>query len=132
MGSGQPSPLRLWSRGPLGHAERISDEEAADLVVIESGQQVFHAAISQYLERIEYVDEYAGRIFLPITHDPVIVIDPDINYGGPTFSAGGAPARPVLQRLWAGERLDVLAADYGVPLNDLEQVASARAQAVAS
>ncbi|CAN5386629.1 hypothetical protein BH23ACT9_BH23ACT9_05430 [soil metagenome] len=113
-------------------AERTSDEDAAQLVVIDSGQRVFHEALSQYLERIEYVDEYAGRIFLPITEDPVIVVDPTVNYGRPTFQSSGAPARPVLMRLAGGESIEAVANDYGIPIPELRQVMGERAEAVAS
>jgi uncharacterized protein (DUF433 family) len=101
-------------------AEDWDDEEAAELVELASGQRVFTAAVRQYLERIEYDDEYARSLYLPVAGRRIVTVDPYRNFGDPTFTNGGAAVRMVLGRVDAGEPVEQVAGDYGVPLEDIE------------
>lgn len=105
----------LWN-----HAERYDDLEAAELTVFRSGQRVFTEAVREYLARIEYEDdEYAVRLWLPITPERIIAVDPYRNFGDPTFRVGGASVGVVLGRLRAGDDMQDLARDYGLPIEHI-------------
>jgi uncharacterized protein (DUF433 family) len=112
-----------------------SNDEASpfikQLVVVRNGQTVFHEVIADYLRRIEYdrTDGYARLIRVP-AYQSDVVCDPTRSFGSPIFARGGARVSDVLDRFQAGEPLDDLSLDFGVPAADLEdalRVASRRA-----
>jgi uncharacterized protein (DUF433 family) len=120
----------LWN-----HAEQYDDVEAAELTVLESGQRVFTGVVKDYLERIKFDDdddEYATRLFLPITDQHIVQVSPYLNFGEPTFAAGGAPVAPLLARLLAGDDEVALAQDFGVPVEHITAVAASRLVEVAA
>ena len=106
-------------------------ESTKELVAVRNGQRVFTAIVSDYLTRIEHgEDGYASLIHLPEYQARQVVADPTRSFGQPIFVSGGARVADVIDRFQAGETLNDLAADFGVPLNDLEdalRVASRRA-----
>jgi uncharacterized protein (DUF433 family) len=110
-------------------------DEAADatrhLVVIRNGQRVFSEVVDEYLRRITYgPNGYAELIRVPTYATAEVVADPTRAFGAPIFERGGARVSDVLQRFWAGESLDELVEEYGVPatqLEDVVRVASRRA-----
>jgi uncharacterized protein (DUF433 family) len=116
-----------------GERERGSVEgrSALELVVVRSGQRVFTEVVASYLRRIEYAsDDYAARIHLPIYDRAAVVVDPAKAFGAPIFERGAAKVDDVLERFWAGESLDELSNEFGVPteqLEDVVRVASRRA-----
>lgn len=113
------------------NAGRADDGSVRELVVLRSGQHVFTDVVSDFLQRIEYAtDGYASVIHLPGYRTRQVVADPRRSFGQPIFVHGGARVSDVLDRFGAGESLPDLAADFGVPLDDLEdavRVASRRA-----
>jgi len=121
---------RLYTDGAellYDYAESHPDSEdgraALHLVVVRSGQRVFTEIIQEYLRRIEYAsDGYAELIHVPAYEHAEVVVDPKRAFGAPIFERGGARIDDVLHRFWAGESLDELAAEFGVPLSQLEDV----------
>lgn len=110
------------------------DESAAatrHLVVVRNGQRVFAEVVEEYLRRIDYgPNGYAELIRVPTYSTAEVVADPTRAFGAPIFSRGGARVSDVLQRFWAGDTLDELVEEYGVPaaqLEDVVRVASRRA-----
>lgn len=94
-----------------------------DLVVVRSGQRVFTEVIQAYLKRIEYgSDGYASLIHAPAYEHAKVVLDPTRAFGAPIFERGGARIDDVLQRFWAGESIDDLGGEFGVPAAELEDV----------
>ncbi len=104
---------------------------ARELVVIRNNQRVFVDVIAAYLRRIEYgPDGYARLIHVPTYELADVVADPARAFGAPIFARGGAKVDDVLSRFWAGESLEELSDEYGVPagqLEDMVRVASRRA-----
>jgi uncharacterized protein (DUF433 family) len=114
---------RLYSDGAVvlyDYAEREDDEELANLTQVVSQQRVFAETIKEYLERIEYADDWASRLISPATREKVIVVDPSRSFGQPIFLKGAARVEDVLDRWRAGERLTDVAQDFGVPAEDIE------------
>lgn len=103
------------------YASAEGDDET--LTVVLSGQRVFHEIIRGYLERISYAkDNWAARLVLPITVEPVVEVDPKRAFGQPLFIRGGAPMDDVLDRFRAGEPLEEVAKDFDLETGDVEDV----------
>ena len=110
----------LFDYGETG-TER--DDLVSHLVVVRSGQRVFVDLVDDYLRRIDYgPDGYASLIHVPAYSHAQVVADPTRSFGAPIFERGGTRVEDVLQRFWAGESLDELVRDFGVPADQLEDV----------
>jgi uncharacterized protein (DUF433 family) len=95
----------------------------SDLVVVRNGQRVFVDVIREYLQRIQYgSDGYAELIRVPTYRHADVVVDPTRAFGAPIFERGGARVEDVLERFWADESMDELAEEFGVPVDQLEDV----------
>ena len=109
-----------------------SSHEPTDLVVVRSNQRVFVDVVESYLRRIEYgPDGYASVIRVPAYEQADVVADPTRSFGAPIFERGGARVADVLDRFWAGETLSDLAAEFGVPADQLEDVVRATSRRAA-
>jgi uncharacterized protein (DUF433 family) len=119
---------RLYADGAevlYDFAERSGDtpegRSARELVVIRHGQRVFAEVVDAYLHRVEFAaDGYARLIRLPQYHTAEVVADPDRGFGQPVFTHGGARVEDVLSMFKAGEPLEVVSEEFGVPLPELE------------
>lgn len=102
-----------------------------ELVVIRNGQRVFKEVIDEYLQRIEYgSDGYAKLIHLPTYRRRQVIVDPARSFGQPVFVRGAARVDDVIDRFQAGESIQEVSDEFGVPVEDLEdalRVASQRA-----
>lgn len=118
------------------YAERQGDtpeaRSARQLIVVRNGQGVFNEIIEDYLHRITYgADNYAQIIRLPQYERANVVADPARSFGRPIFSRGGARVEDALQLFWAGEDLQIVAAEFGVPERELEDAVRATSRRAA-
>jgi uncharacterized protein (DUF433 family)/transposase-like protein len=109
------------------YAERRGDtpeaRSARDLVVVRNGQRVFKDVIESYLERIEFEsDGWVKLIQLPQYDKAQVIVDPHRSFGAPIFRKGAARVEDVINRFKAGDALDVLSADFGIPQQELLDV----------
>lgn len=119
---------RLYTDGAevlLDYAESGADPTAAravrELVVVRNGQRVFNEVVASYLSRVEFSEDgYARVIRLPAYEVAEILVDPSLGFGQPVFARGGARLEDALAMFRAGESLDVVAAEYGVPVDQLK------------
>lgn len=119
---------RLYTDGAevlYDYAEGAADEDSAlalrELVVVRSNQRVFNDVVTAYLRRIDFGDdEYARLIHLPAYQVADVVVDPDRGFGQPIFARGGARLEDALAMFRAGETLDIVAEEYQVPREELE------------
>ncbi|HWG73385.1 MAG TPA: hypothetical protein VG184_04950 [Acidimicrobiales bacterium] len=128
---------RLYTDGAevlFDYATNSKDPDAPaarQLVVVRNQQHVFAEVIEQYLQLIDYADDgYARLVRLPSYRNAEVVADPTRSFGQPVFARGGARIADVLGRFWAGDNLDTVAEEFGVPqheLQDVLRVASRRA-----
>jgi uncharacterized protein (DUF433 family) len=113
----------LYSDGAnvlYAYAQAHGDKQLRLLTVVSSGQRVFHEVIDRYLKRISYgPDGFAARLILPITQRELLEVDPARAFGQPIFLHGGARLTDVRDRILAGEPKKSVAADYGVPLDEV-------------
>jgi uncharacterized protein (DUF433 family) len=125
---------RLYTDGAellFDYAEHGGEPAARDLVVVRNGQRIFSEIVEAYLKRITFAEDgWAQRIALPQYDRATVIADPRFSFGQPTFGSGRARVADVLERFWAGEDLDDVAAEFGIGKADLEdavRVASRRA-----
>lgn len=119
---------RLYTDGAevlFDYAEATDDpalvRAARDLVVVRNGQRVFNEVVAAYLRRVEFDDHgYVRMIRLPAYEVADIVVDPSRGFGQPIFAHGGARLGDALGLFRAGEPLDVVADEYGIPRDHLE------------
>jgi uncharacterized protein (DUF433 family)/transposase-like protein len=119
---------RLFTDGAevlFDYAENGDDVGAAraarDLVVVRNNQRVFNEVVASYLQRLEFGDDgYPGLIRLPAYEVADVVVDPARGFGQPVFARGGARLEDALSMFRAGESLEVVADEYGVPVEQLE------------
>ncbi len=108
------------------YADHADSDEAGplhELVVVRSGQRMFTETVRQYLQRIDYGDDgYARLIRLPSYDIADVVADPTRAFGQPIFARGGSRVADALGRFWAGEDLQTVSEEFGVPIGQLEDV----------
>ena len=107
------------------YAVRGDDPTAAraarDLVVVRNNQRVFNEIVDGYLRRLDFGDDgYARLIHLPAYAMADIVVDPMRGFGQPIFARGGARIEDALSLFRAGEPLEAVAEEYGIPPVQLE------------
>jgi uncharacterized protein (DUF433 family) len=114
---------RLFSDGAqllYTYANEHDDRQLGLLTVVKTGQRVFHDVIDHYLKRIVFDGQWATALVVPVTERPILRVLPGVAGGEPIFVHGGAPLGAVRSRAKAGEPLQSIAADYGVPIRDIE------------
>lgn len=119
---------RLYTDGAevlFDYAEAAADpglvRAARELVVVRNGQWVFNEVVDAYLQRLEFDEQgYVRLIRLPAYEVAEIVVDPARGFGQPIFARGGARLEDALGLFRAGEPLDVVADEYGIPHDHLE------------
>lgn len=130
---------RLYTDGAellYDYAESQDDPRQSQLVMrlvsVRSGQGVFTEAVLDVLQRIEYAsDGYAIRVTAPAFAKAEVIVDPERSFGSPIFVRGGCRVDDVLHRFWAGESLGDLVDEFGVPLDQLEDVLRVTSRRVA-
>lgn len=120
---------RLFTDGAevlYDYAETTADAEASRavrelVVVVRSNQRVFNDVVESYLQRVEFDDAgYVRLIRLPVYTIANVLVDPARGFGQPIFARGGARIEDALAMFRAGEPLDVVADEFGVPREELE------------
>lgn len=113
------------------YAEAAGDRTVKELVVVRNGQRVFTEVVDSYLKLVTFADDgWASRIQLPRYGNTVVIADPRFSFGMPTFLHGRARVSDVLELFWAGENLAIVAQEFGLTTQDVEdavRVASRRA-----
>lgn len=99
------------------------DVTLGDLVVVRSGQRVFAPVVVDFLKRITWAaDGWPGRIELPRYRVARVMVDPRHAFGQPVFAHGVVRIEDVVDRWRAGDSLLDLAGDFGVPVDEIEDV----------
>ena len=102
------------------YAESTGDtpegKSARQLVVVRNNQQVFQEVVDAYLRRIDFApDGWARALHLPHYRTADVVIDPERSFGIPIFARGAARVEVVLGRFKAGESIESLSEEFGIP-----------------
>jgi hypothetical protein len=106
------------------YAGKTTGDDAAavrELVVVRAGQRVFTEVVSNYLQRIVFgVDGFAEAVPLPGFEHAELIADVRRSFGQPIFTHGGARLEDALSLFRAGEKLGVVADEFGIPYLELE------------
>jgi uncharacterized protein (DUF433 family) len=113
----------LWEVSSEDAVDDDARHGARDLIVLRDGQYVFRQVIEQYLRHITYDEAYARRILLPAYEVAEIATDPSTNFGKPYFTATGTPLHAVTGQLKGGETIEDVADDFGLPVDQVTEVA---------
>lgn len=104
------------------YAKDVGDGQLRLLTIVASGQRVFHEVVDAYLQRIHFDDDqWATEVIVPVTEHPILRIRPAVASGDPLFIHGGAPLSAVVSRIKSGERIESVADDYEVPVDDMRE-----------
>lgn len=100
------------------------------LTVVRDNQRVMADVVGSYLNRIEFGgDGLADQIPLLGFRSAEVVADVRRSFGQPTFERGGARLEDVLSLFVAERDVDVVAAEFGIPRSQLEDVLAVYVQA---
>lgn len=117
---------RLYTDGAevlFDYANKHGEREVMDLVVVRTQQRQFAGVVKDYLRRIHYGgDGWADSVRLPAYGDADVVVDPKVAFGLPLVVHGGARVEDLVDRFQAGDSVADIAADFGVPSNQVEGV----------
>lgn len=104
------------------HADNTPEGDSArELVVVRNNQRVFAEVVDRYLRRVDFAtDGYARLIHLPQYSVADVTLDPDHAFGRPRFTRGGAGLDDVIDLFRAGESVDVVAAEFGLSRDEVE------------
>lgn len=115
---------RLYTDGAeilYDYAVKEDESKLVGLIVVRTRQRVFAPVIQDYLKRITYAqDGWAQRLRLPVSKN--VIVDPERAFGQPIFEKGAVRVEDVLDRFEAGDSLGDVAYDFGVPVEDVEEV----------
>jgi uncharacterized protein (DUF433 family) len=102
-------------------------ERLGKLVEVSAGgQQVMRKVLEEHLDRIEWEDALASRLY-PFTRQnaanapKTVMIDPRFAFGRTVLVASRVATAVVADRYKAGESIDSLAKDYGCPRLEIEE-----------
>lgn len=126
---------RLYTDGAevlFDYASRHEDHEVMDLVVVRTQQRQFSEVVKGYLKRIQYGgDGWASSVRLPAYENADVIVDPKVAFGLPLVIQGGARVEDLVDRFQAGDSVANIAADFGVPANQVEDVIRVATRAAA-
>jgi uncharacterized protein (DUF433 family) len=103
---------------------RASDDVAGavrQLIVLRNNQRVFTEVVEDYLVRIEHDEQgWARLVRLPAYPRGEVVVDATRSFGKPIFESGASRVSDVLDRFMAGESVEVLEQEFGVPSSTIQ------------
>lgn len=117
---------RLYTDGAevlFDYASERRDDELLELVAPRTGQYQFSELVRDYLQRITYGgDGWASHVQLPIYGRAGVVVDPEVAFGLPILTNGGARVEDLVDRFLAGDTITDIADDFAVPVDQVEDV----------
>ena len=103
-------------------------EKYGELINIsKEGQLAMLDLLKAHLSRIERgpdgipVKLYLFTRQIDLEEPKIVVIDPRISFGRPILAGTGIPTSVIAERYKAGESIDELAKDYGIPKSQIEE-----------
>ncbi len=117
---------RLYTDGAevlYDYAVERDEDELLELVVVRTQQHQFSEVVKDYLKRIHYAgDGWASSVHLPTYGTAQVIVDPRVAFGLPLVAHGGARVEDLVDRFQAGDSVADIAADFGVPAAEVEDV----------
>lgn len=98
------------------------------LLELTSAQQlVMRSVLEQYLERVRFDRSRLPAEFTPFERSPrnqgrrLIALSPFVSFGKPILKSAGVSTQAVVQRLYVGEPVEVVMADYELSEEEIEE-----------
>jgi uncharacterized protein (DUF433 family) len=112
----------LFLHGAKILAERVQEDGTTRLIEVVSKNAVFKPVVEAGLKQVFSYDEsgWADSIILP-TGRPVARVRPQVASGQPLTIRGGARVIDIIERFRA-ESFGEIAADYAMPVEDVEEI----------
>ena len=103
-----------------GAGEVFLDHYGSLISLSRSGQIAIRRVLELYLRRVERDDRHIPLRLFPFlseaqTESQSVVIDPRVSFGRPTIAGSGITTSILVRRIDAGETIEHLAHDYGLP-----------------
>lgn len=95
----------------------------SDLIVPDTGQQVFREIVQDYLTYIAYDDHYPRILELRHWLPSKVVVDVRRSFGQPIFNGTGVRVADVAGMLRAGEDAETVADEFGIEVGDARTAA---------
>lgn len=117
----------LLRKDLLTHAGEVFLEEYGKLInLTASGQLAMRRLLEEHLKRVEWDrSAFPVRLYPYVSAQPTvarpIAIDPGIAFGRPVVLRMGVTTRAIAERMDAGETIDVLAEDYDLKPEEIEE-----------
>ena len=118
---------RLLLRDELRTAggELFLDRYGELINLSKSGQYAIRRLLAEYLKRIEYANHIPVRLYPFLNRGQEadakpIVIDPRVSFGRPIIAGTGIMTRTMIDRVDAGESIEEIAEDFGLPIESVE------------
>ena len=112
----------LWDAAKASGDKELQ-EDIRHLVEPASGQWVFVEAVRQYLRHITYDETlWAERLRLPAFEPTNVVIDMRRGFGQPILGNSRVRIEDILDRFYAGDKMDQIAADFELDRSEVEDV----------
>jgi len=103
-----------------------------EMEVARNRQRQLTETVRSQLELITYGgDGYASRINLPDYGPAEVVVDPTVAFGAPVVIDAGARVQDLVDRFWAGEGVNAIAADFDMNTERVEAVIRAQTKPTA-
>jgi len=103
----------------------FTEIQGGDLVRVRDGQQPFREVIEGYLRYIHWSDDdqYPQRLRLRQYPDVApVIIDPRFGWGAPVVEQNKVAVDDVVNLWTAGESFEVIAAEYGMNIEQVQEV----------
>lgn len=105
------------------YGQRQEEAKLTELVVVRNQQRVFVPIVEQYLRHIQYgADHWAERLELPGYTQTRVIVDLKRAFGRPIVERGSVPVDELVDRWWAGDSIRVIAEDFGLLEDEVEDV----------
>lgn len=108
---------------------RNSDSAFADdrLVVVRNGQGAFSEVVREHLKQVDYENGFIATLRIPKADGADITLDPRVNFGQPTLTKYGIRRDDVIDRVLAGESIELVARDFDLPVATVSNLVLAAA-----
>ncbi len=112
----------LWD---LRQRDQAFDDDR--LVVARNGQAAFGEIVREHLRHVDYDNGFVATLRIPKADGADITIDPRVNFGQPTLTKYGIRRDDVIDRVMAGEAIELVARDFDLPVETVSNLVLAAA-----
>lgn len=135
--TGLPYPLAQAGHLETDGSELFVEHLSKLVSATAQGQMAMREILEKFLERVKRDENGVAMRFYPFTRDfrvdspPLIVVDPNLNFGRPCLASTAAPTAIIARRYKAGESSIELAEDYSCKPEEIDEAIRAELELAA-